>query len=780
MQSDPAPRETDPEPAAAERHALDGRVLTIGRSKDADIRLRDGRLSRKHCQLIPIGDRYMLTDLGSHNGTKVNGKLVRKRVLKPGDFLELGGFRLDYIGDSLLVTQGVGSTLPRPTVGTEAAASALIETTHPEMPAPVAPALPFGPFLPDGVEPDAGAGAAALAAPSAEVTRLAGYLRELGADEALLAKAMQHLGQAVPPAPVDTKPKPTSGTRSISTRTAAIVVEPTPSSVEDEVTPGHLADADTDRDVAAHPGALVLVSHEVAAAAPSLGLVMPPPAGMEMSDLLTETTRIRFADRKRVLRRLLATARVRGGSIGVAVAVHALLLAVLSVIVIAASVIAPGEATEVALPESFDAQFERPDPPAELPPMPPPSAAERQLALAVDASSEMRFGDWSKFDGPSLAETDVAAPISARGARFADLTSRVKSTAQVPALFANRFGQNRVRALRGHDHVQVSVERALGWLASQQRADGSWSAAEHGGQDAYDVGVTALALLAFVGAGEGGRDSRYGRHVAQGLAALRNGQQRDGWIGARRGKSIYNHLAATQAALEAWHVTRRPSARMVARNGLRAIETARVAGQGWRYRADRGDADTALTSWAGSLLAIAARTGDETDLEALPTAMRLVRRNYDPSTGRIGYQRRGDSGARFKEALARYPSAGAMSGSGAFLLLLAGVTETDATVSGALTHVLERAASRETKDVYAWCWNSVALYQVGGKTWEQYAALMESQLLPLQAGDETGAAAGSFSADDPWATAGGSVYTTAMATLALESFYRYARVKELK
>ena len=60
MQSDPAPRNADSEPAPAERHVLDGRMLTIGRSKAADIRLRDGRLSRKHCQLIPIGDGYML------------------------------------------------------------------------------------------------------------------------------------------------------------------------------------------------------------------------------------------------------------------------------------------------------------------------------------------------------------------------------------------------------------------------------------------------------------------------------------------------------------------------------------------------------------------------------------------------------------------------------------------------------------------------------------------------------------------------------------------------
>ncbi|MHC5019537.1 MAG: FHA domain-containing protein [Planctomycetota bacterium] len=795
MQSDSAPREHDQapnnDPAPAERHVLDGRVLTIGRSKQADIRLRDGRLSRKHCQLIPIGDGYMVTDLDSQNGTKVNGKEVRKRVLKPGDFLELGGFRLDFIGDSLLVTQGVSLRRARPTVSTEAAASALIETAHPEIPdrteptrfevfGPVKPEM-HGPFLPEqygpvapaGLTEPAAAAEAPAAAPSEEVTRLAGYLRDLGADEALLAKALAHLGQAPPPAPPKPAPKPTTGTRSISTSTAAIVVEPVAPMVDQPAEPPVPTDALPE---------LPLIAHALAAAAAPAGLVMAPPAGHDPAGSLSDTTRIRVVDRRRVMRRLMTAVRVRGGSIGVAVAVHAALLAILSVIVVAASVLDPGEPAEISLPESFDAAFEQPEPPPEMPPMPDAvrESAEKELSVAVERGSDVSFGDWSKSDGPNLVDADAAAPISAGNARFTDLRSRVRSETKVPALFADRFGERRARALRGHKRVQPAVEAALAWLASQQRDDGSWSAAAHGGQAPYDVGVTALALLAFVGAGEGGRDSRYAGNVARALAALRNVQQDDGWIGARRGKSLYNHLAATQAALEAWHITRRPAARMVATQGLRALEQARVAGQGWRYRADRGDADTALTSWSGSLLAIAARTGDRPDPEALPTAIRWVRRNFDPSTGRIGYQRRGDSGARFKDALARYPSAAAMSGSGAFMLLIAGYPESDETINGALGIVMKRAASAETKDVYAWHWNALALHQIGGKAWQQYAALMEAQLLPLQAGADAGADTGSFADDDPWAAAGGRVYTTAMAALALESHYRYARVKELE
>ena len=56
----------------------EGRVLTIGRDAENDIRLADRKLSRIHCQLEVIGGRCQVADLNSTNGTRVNGEVVTR------------------------------------------------------------------------------------------------------------------------------------------------------------------------------------------------------------------------------------------------------------------------------------------------------------------------------------------------------------------------------------------------------------------------------------------------------------------------------------------------------------------------------------------------------------------------------------------------------------------------------------------------------------------------------------------------------------------------------
>jgi pSer/pThr/pTyr-binding forkhead associated (FHA) protein len=62
------------------RRRLEGPV-TIGRSPDCDVSLHDHLLSRHHCRLAPSDDGWVLTDLGSKNGTIVHGKPVTQHVL---------------------------------------------------------------------------------------------------------------------------------------------------------------------------------------------------------------------------------------------------------------------------------------------------------------------------------------------------------------------------------------------------------------------------------------------------------------------------------------------------------------------------------------------------------------------------------------------------------------------------------------------------------------------------------------------------------------------------
>ena len=70
----------------------------LGRNPDADVRLDDSWVSRVHCEISEISGNLLVRDLGSTNGTLVNGKQVNESHLLPGDFLTVGLtiFRVQY------------------------------------------------------------------------------------------------------------------------------------------------------------------------------------------------------------------------------------------------------------------------------------------------------------------------------------------------------------------------------------------------------------------------------------------------------------------------------------------------------------------------------------------------------------------------------------------------------------------------------------------------------------------------------------------------------------
>ena len=76
--------------------------LTIGRSTASDINLIDGRVSRSHARIECGPEGCKVVDLGSSNGTRINGKLIKQAALNPGDVLAVGGslFRFELASAS--------------------------------------------------------------------------------------------------------------------------------------------------------------------------------------------------------------------------------------------------------------------------------------------------------------------------------------------------------------------------------------------------------------------------------------------------------------------------------------------------------------------------------------------------------------------------------------------------------------------------------------------------------------------------------------------------------
>jgi pSer/pThr/pTyr-binding forkhead associated (FHA) protein len=71
--------------------------VIIGRSRKSDVPIHDDILSRKHCALLPDGAGYRLVDLGSANGTFVNGERIEKADLSFDDIVEIGNTVLVFL-----------------------------------------------------------------------------------------------------------------------------------------------------------------------------------------------------------------------------------------------------------------------------------------------------------------------------------------------------------------------------------------------------------------------------------------------------------------------------------------------------------------------------------------------------------------------------------------------------------------------------------------------------------------------------------------------------------
>jgi pSer/pThr/pTyr-binding forkhead associated (FHA) protein len=80
---------------------LDHAMIVVGRDSRCDVRIESLTVSRRHCRLALGRDGALVVDLGSKNGTRINGRSVGTGVLLPGDELAIAHcrFRLEHVDD---------------------------------------------------------------------------------------------------------------------------------------------------------------------------------------------------------------------------------------------------------------------------------------------------------------------------------------------------------------------------------------------------------------------------------------------------------------------------------------------------------------------------------------------------------------------------------------------------------------------------------------------------------------------------------------------------------
>jgi pSer/pThr/pTyr-binding forkhead associated (FHA) protein len=94
-------------------HIIDKDRVMIGRDADNDIPIKAEYVSRHHAQVTVEQGACWIADLNSTNGTFVNGRRIKKRILRDGDTVQIGRHRLTYSNPKTRVAQLAGETIDR-------------------------------------------------------------------------------------------------------------------------------------------------------------------------------------------------------------------------------------------------------------------------------------------------------------------------------------------------------------------------------------------------------------------------------------------------------------------------------------------------------------------------------------------------------------------------------------------------------------------------------------------------------------------------------------------
>jgi len=341
---------------------------------------------------------------------------------------------------------------------------------------------------------------------------------------------------------------------------------------------------------------------------------------------------------------------------------------------------------------------------------------------------------------------------------------------------AGKFGQrggggrkNLVARWGGSAASESAVAAALKWLADHQEADGHWDCAKYGGRmprtgepAPHDIGVSGLALLAFLGAGNSETSGTWKSTVGRGIGWMSSHQQANGAFILPNDKSdgsLYGHAIATLAMVENYGMSERSSARSSAQKAIDFLMSIQTPPGGWRYQSCPQESDSSVTGWVVMALKSAKTAEIAVDAKGFQGASRW----YDTvssADGYIGYQRPGFGSS-------------AMTAVGMTSRVFMGWKPTEQSMAGGANILLQNLPTWGSPDFYLWYYATLAMFQMGGKYWDTWNAEMKDVLVKNQC-KEAGDNKGSW---DPIGGGGigegGRVMSTALGALSLEVYYRY-------
>ncbi len=330
--------------------------------------------------------------------------------------------------------------------------------------------------------------------------------------------------------------------------------------------------------------------------------------------------------------------------------------------------------------------------------------------------------------------------------------------------------------------VNESIDRALAWLATQQRTDGSFETLDTG-----QPGVTSLCILAFMARGHLPGEGRYGEALNRAIEYALRTQQGDGVFSRiapimpteplnASYTSNYNHAITGLMLSEAYGMTRgdlnrriKPAiekalqyaSRRLPQAKRKKVDPSEVGG--WRYRTyrHRDDADLSVTSWHMLFLRSCKNAGFEVPPHLVEEALIYIGRLYQPKSGAFNY------------AFDNKFTTRAMTGAGILSFSLGG-KHGDERALRAGDYLLQHPFTRynigedfHEHFFYSCFYASQGMFQLGGKHWREFYPPLARTLVANQRRD------GSWDRDcHDYDQQFGQSYSTALAVLALSPPYQ--------
>ena len=325
--------------------------------------------------------------------------------------------------------------------------------------------------------------------------------------------------------------------------------------------------------------------------------------------------------------------------------------------------------------------------------------------------------------------------------------------------------------------VEVSVDKALAYLAKIQIPPGKPYAGSFECPLVNNSGVPSLCVMAFLSKGHTPGTGMYGEVINRGvdfvLSTFNSGNNMFG--GLTTGGPMYQHCIATLMLAEVSGMVdpeRQRKIDAVLPKALNLIVSAQKVPKnaedagGWRYNPTSTDSDISLTGWAVMALRAGRLNGAAIPKESIDGAVQYILKCRLPA-------------GRSQCVFAYIPNHPRLNGSGmgrtgvgVLVLELCGQHGHPATIEGGESMLRGmprsvRADMGAAMFYYGEYYCSQAMFQLGGKYWETWAPVMYDTLMKGQQND------GSWPEDmHEWAKAGGQAYSTAMSVLAMTVSYR--------